>query len=137
MALSKYSLITYRGVDVGKLYLEDVQQRPQLGAGAQRIIGQDIVINYGDEIALVNTGAVLMSEEKGILKRFTTANDAEVAKMVEDAGGTVYYGADGNPTGLAAPIAITAIDDLAGATGLSRTGTVGTKVDPSNTIGDF
>jgi len=137
MALNKYSLITYRGVDVGALYLEDIQQRSQLGAGRQRVVGQDLVINFSDEIALVNTGEVLMSEEKGTLKRFATANDPEVAKMVEDAGGTVYYGTDGNPTGLAAPITITGIDDLAGATGLSRAGTVGTKTDPSNTVGDF
>lgn len=137
MAITKYSLVTYRGVDVGAIYLEDVQQRSQLGAGRQRIVGQDQVINFSDEIYLVNTGEVLMSQEKGILSRFTTANDPEIATMVEDNGGTVFYAADGSPTGLAAPITITGIDDLAGATGLSRSGVTGTKVDPSETIGDF
>lgn len=137
MPVSKYSLVTYRGLDVGSLYLEDVQQRSQLGAGQQRVIGQDIVINFSDEITLVNTGAVLMSQEAGILSRFTKENDPQVAKMAEAKGVKVFYDVQGNPTGLAAPITITGIDDLAGATGTSRVGTAGTKADPAKTIGDF
>lgn len=140
MPLSKYTLIQYNGTDVGALYLEDIQQRSQLGAGRQRIIGQDIVINSGDVIGVVNTGEVLMSEEKGILKRFSTENDHGVAEAVEAAGGEVFYDVNGNPTGLAAPLTLTGVDSIEGLTGtqeLTRSGTVGTKDDPSVTVGDF
>jgi hypothetical protein len=111
MALSKYSLIQYNGTNVGALYLLDVQQRPQLGNGQQYVWGQDIVINPADVIGLVNTGAVLMSESSanlGILYTWSQTNSLKVAQAVEAAGGTVYYSAPGQPTGLSAPLTITA-----------------------------
>lgn len=105
---SKYTVIRYDGVNYGALYLEDVGVRPQLGRGVMGTIGQDIVVNPGDCIALVNSGNVLLSREKGILKKF------EDAFVFEET------------------------DTLAGVTGLGiRSGTVGTKTDPSNTVGDF
>lgn len=144
MALSKYSLIQYNGTDIGALYLNDVQQRSQLGAGQQYVWGQDIVINPADVIGLVNTGAVLMSEtdSKGSLNAWSTVNSIKVAEAVEAAGGTVYYSAPGQPTGLSAPLTITFLDSISGLTGtqaLVRSGVTGAnkKVDPANTIGDF
>lgn len=144
MALSKYSLIQYNGTNIGALYLVDVQQRPQLGAGQQYAWGQDLVVNPADVIGLVNTGAVLMSEtsDLGTLKTWSTANSIKVAQAVEAAGGTVYYSAPGQPTGLSAPLTITFVDSLSGLTGtqaLVRSGVTGAnkKVDPANTIGDF
>ena len=61
MALQKYTLISYTGTNVGKIYLDEVGKRIQLGGGDQFIRGQDIVIRPGDTIALVNSGNVLTS----------------------------------------------------------------------------
>ena len=61
MAISKYTIVSYDGIDLGAVYLEDIGKRSQLGGGEQFEIGQDIVINSGDSIALVNSGDVLLS----------------------------------------------------------------------------
>lgn len=146
MAINKYTVVDYTGTNVGPLYLEDVQPRAQLGRAVQGQIGQDLVINPGDKVALVNTGAVLMSQEKGTIKLFSTDNTEQLAGIVSSMGGTVYRNSgltgvdaalNGTPTGLTAPLALSGVDTLAGVTGLQRSGTVGTKTDPAQTIGDF
>lgn len=108
MAVSKYTVLRYDGVNYGALYLEDIGVRPQLGRGVMGQIGQDIIVNPGDCVALVNTGSVLMSIEKGILSKFSDAFVFE------------------------------AHDSLAGVTGLNtRAALKGGKADPAVTVGDF
>jgi hypothetical protein len=108
MAVSKYTVLSYSGTNYGALYLEDIGVRPQLGKGVMGKIGQDIVINPGDIIAVVTTGDVLLSREKGTLKKYS---DAVIA---------------------------TDVDSLAGITGLpTRAALTGRKTDPAVTVGDF
>lgn len=116
MAIMKYAQVVYSADrDVGSIYLEDVQQRSQLGAGLQKLIGQDIIINPGDTINLVNTGAVLMSKESGTLGYFTTgANFPQFSNV--------------------APVAITESDSKIAEV---RTGIPTAKTDPTITVGDF
>jgi hypothetical protein len=73
MAVEKYTLVSYDGTDIGAIYLEDIGKRKQLGGGDQFIPGQDLVVNKGDVVALVNSGPVLLSQELGILKRYSDA----------------------------------------------------------------
>lgn len=143
MALEKYTLVSYNGTDVGAVYLEDCGKRKQLGGGDQFIKGQDIVINKGDTIALVNSGAVLTSQELGIIKTWSTANSEKVAEVVTSMGGTVYrnsgftgtqIGLNGGITGLDAPFTLI---PSAGVTGVVRAGVTGGKTNPPTTIGEF
>jgi len=116
MSISKYTIVSYDGIDLGAVYLEDIGKRSQLGGGEQFEIGQDIVINSGDSIALVNSGDVLLSLEKGTLNEY-------------------------GPTGMGGQggFSFSDTDDLSGITGLYRSGVTGPdkKADPENTIGDF
>jgi hypothetical protein len=108
MPVSKYTVVSYDKTDVGPIYLEDVGPRPQLGRGVMGQIGQDIVINPGDIIPLVNTGAVMLSKEKGTLKAFE------------------------------ASLTLDEVDTIVGYTGIgTRAALVGRKTDPAETIGDF
>lgn len=144
MALSKYTLVSYNGTDIGKVYLEDLGKRKQLGGGDQYIKGQDIVIRKGDTIALVNTSGVLTSQEFGQLKTFSTANSEKIAAIVADYGTTIYRnsgftggssGLNGGITGLDAPFTLIPSD---GATGVVRGGVTGTKLlNPPTSIGEF
>lgn len=149
MALENYTLVAYSGTDVGAIYLEDIGKRKQLGGGDQAVKGQDIVINAGDKIALVNAGGVVISSQLGILKTWSTANSEKVAAVVVSKGGTVYRnsgftggnsGLNGGITGLAAPLSLMQAAGATGAySGLTRSGITGAskKADPAVTQGDF
>jgi len=117
MAITNYTLIQYDGIDLGTVYLEDVGKRSQLGGGIQHKLGQDIVLNPGDVIGLVNTGDVLLSKENGVLAEF----------------GPTGAGGQGG-------INYTELDSITGLTGtqaITRSGIPTTKTDPTSTLGDF
>ena len=149
MSLSKYTLVSYNDTDIGTIYIEDIGKRKQLGGGDQFVKGQDIVIEHGDTIALVNSGNVLVSSEIGTIKTWSTANSELVAAILVGSdntigiGGTVYRasgltggstGLNGGITGLAAPLTLIPSD---GATGVVRADVTGGKTNPPKTIGEF
>ena len=145
MALEKYTLVSYTGTDLGRIYLEDIGKRKQLGGGDQFARGQDIMIDHGDTIALVNSGNVLSSVELGIIKTFSTDNSEKIAAMWASKGtsnvitrNSGYTGTqlprNGGITGLHAPFVLI---PSAGATGVVRAGVTGGKAHPATTIGEF
>ena len=143
MAMENFTLVSYSGTNVGAIYLEDIGKRKQLGGGDQFVKGQDIIVNKGDFIALVNAGGVPISAQLGVLKTFSTANSEKIASIVASKGGTVYrnsgftgtqIGLNGGLTGLAAPLTLI---PSAGITGTIVRNGVGTKTDPATTQGDF
>ena len=134
MALEKYTLVSYVGTDIGKVYIEDIGKRKQLGGGDQFVKGQDIVIEHGDTIALVNSGNVLVSSELGILKTWSTWNSAQLKAIIAKGGGTADWGLSGGITGLVAPFSLI---PSAGATGVFRAGVTGGKTNPPTTVGEF
>lgn len=113
MAISKYTLVTYGGVDVGRIYLEDIGKRSQLGGGEQFVIGQDTYISHGETIGLVNTNAVLTSAEFGTLKKFSTPSTS-LAKLVIGLGGTAFLTEEGGVTGLTPPFTLVGSDGITG-----------------------
>lgn len=113
MAINKYTLVTYSGVDIGRIYLEDIGKRSQLGGGEQFVIGQDTYINPGETVGLVNTNAVLTSAEFGTLKKFSTPS-VSLGKLVAGLGGSVFFTADGGVTGLTPPFTLVGSDGLTG-----------------------
>ena len=164
MSLSMFTLVSYNGTNIGNIYLEDCGKRHQLGGSEQFNIGQDIIIEPGDVIALVNSGEVLTSEQYGILKTWSTANSTKVAAiLVGDpgtapgtnatlgTGGAVFFNGNGytgtqaylngGVTGLSAPLTLIPSD---GITGIIRAGITGKansrgfyKANSPITQGDF
>jgi hypothetical protein len=128
MAMSKYIKVTHNGdtstTDVGALYLQDIGVRPQLGRGIMGKIGQDIVINPGDAIYLVNTGDVALSCAKGEL--FTFSNN----------GGSTGVGASGTFIAPVATLTIEETDTIGEDIRSALTGP-NVKVEPVSTTGDF
>lgn len=113
MPISKYTLVSYSGVDIGRIYLEDIGKRSQLGGGEQYVVGQDTYISHGETIALVNTGAVLTSAEFGTLKKFSTPS-ATLGKLVVGLGGTAFFTEEGGVTGLTPPFALVQSEGITG-----------------------
>ena len=73
-------IVSYDGTNVGRIYLRDVGQRNGLGGGGSIYeLGQDQYINYGQDATLVQTGDVLLSIDRGVIKTFTEAGVLSVA----------------------------------------------------------
>lgn len=86
MALETFTIVAYSGTNIGAIYLEDCGKRKQLGGGDQFVHGQDIVINHGDRIALVNGGPVLVSAQLGILKRYAASGSLVLTQSATATG---------------------------------------------------
>lgn len=74
MAAPAYTTtIAYSGNDYGRVYLNDVGGRNQLGSGLGIYhLGQDQYISHGQTKTLVTTGDVLLSVSKGRISKFVT-----------------------------------------------------------------
>jgi hypothetical protein len=72
MAAPNYQTsVAYSGTDYGRIYLGDIGQRNQLGNGLGLYHqGQDHYISHGQTLNLVTTGDVLLSANKGRIKKF-------------------------------------------------------------------
>jgi len=63
--------IEHVGSDVGAIYLSDVGRRNSLGGGVSIYgHGQDQYINYGEATELVATSQVLLSIDRGLIRKF-------------------------------------------------------------------
>jgi len=64
-------IVKYDGTNYGKIYLGDVGQRNQLGTGkGVYSFGQDRYMHYGQDATFVSTGDVLLSQDRGRIKKF-------------------------------------------------------------------
>jgi pSer/pThr/pTyr-binding forkhead associated (FHA) protein len=69
--------IVHNDVNLGQIYLSDVGRRNSLGGGVSIYEhGQDQYLNPGDTIELVATSQVLLSIDRGVLKTFSTGDNA-------------------------------------------------------------
>jgi len=72
--------IQYTGTNVGKIYLNDIGKRYQLGGGQEgdyyNHSGQDRYIIWGETLVLQKSGEVLSSWADGILKYFSTESSS-------------------------------------------------------------
>jgi hypothetical protein len=67
------TIVKYDGTDVGRVYLGDVGQRHQLGGGKGLYsLGQDRYISKGQDATFVSTGDVLLSADRGRIKKMQT-----------------------------------------------------------------
>lgn len=63
--------VAYSGTNYGRVYLNDVGGRNQLGSGLGIYhLGQDQYINPGQTLVLQTTGDVLLSKARGRIKKF-------------------------------------------------------------------
>lgn len=74
------TVVKYDGTDIGRIYLRDVGQRNQLGGGLSIFrYGQDRYISYGQDATFIDTGDVLMSKDRGVIKTYETLGSFTVA----------------------------------------------------------
>ena len=67
-------VVNYNGTNVGRIYLDDIGQRNQLGGGkGLYTLGQDQYISYGSDATLVGTSDVYLSATSGRLKKYSDA----------------------------------------------------------------
>lgn len=67
------TIVKYDGTDVGRVYLGDVGQRHQLGGGKGLYsLGQDRYLSKGQDATFVSTGDVLLSADRGRIKKMQT-----------------------------------------------------------------
>ena len=111
MAIESYTLVTYNGIDIGSIYLNDLSKRTQLGGAIQWEFGQDIVISSGRSICFVTTGDVLASKREGTLHRYGTDNEPTLLQLLIDSGQL-----SAGSTGFTAPLSISESDVCVGDT---------------------
>lgn len=76
MAVQKVE-ITHNDTGLGQIYLSDVGRRNSLGGGVSVYEnGQDCYLNPGETIELVATSQVLLSIDRGVLKKFSSGEHA-------------------------------------------------------------
>jgi len=74
------TVVKYDGTNYGSIYLKDVGQRNQLGGGKGIFVyGQDRYISYGQDATLVDSGDVLLSKDRGTIKKFETLGSFTVS----------------------------------------------------------
>lgn len=71
--------VTHNGTNgtktVGQIYLADIGRRNSLGGSISIYnIGQDCYLNPGEHVDLVATGDVLLSVDRGIIKKFSSGD---------------------------------------------------------------
>ena len=65
------TVIKYDATDIGRIYLRDVGGRNQMGNGRGIFAyGQDRYISHGQDATLLNTSDVIMSADRGVIKKF-------------------------------------------------------------------
>lgn len=80
-----YVKVAYTGTDIGQLYLGDIGRRTASNVAAPRR-GQDQYINPGETIFLVATSDVLLSMDRGSLKKFADAGSLVVTTQANLVG---------------------------------------------------
>jgi transketolase C-terminal domain/subunit len=74
-------IVNYDGTDYGRVYLQDVGQRNQLGGGKGiNTLGQDRYLSHGQDATFVGTGDVMMS------RNYAGADRTGQIKNMEDRG---------------------------------------------------
>lgn len=65
------TVVKYDGTNYGRLYLNDIGRRNQLGGGVSVYgKGQDQYLSSGQDATLVSTSDVLLSVDRGRIKKF-------------------------------------------------------------------
>jgi hypothetical protein len=65
------TVVKYDATDIGRIYLRDVGGRNQMGNGNGIFAyGQDQYISYGSDTTLLNTSAVILSADRGVIKTY-------------------------------------------------------------------
>ena len=76
------TVVKYDGTNYGRVYLGDAGQRNQLGTGKGIYsYGQDRYISRGQDATFLNTSDVIMSTNRGRIKRYNTKGAFTVTQV--------------------------------------------------------